>query len=244
MIRFNIKAGEGSLTTVPLGRVPGGYRLQVNYSAAVRFAGARDQEVFDGSILTGSDWVLLRDDGVAVFDAHITFKARLPGSTPEKPKFHVFDADVSGQVRLKKNGWLSPINSLRDLLVLRDDLTVVLPIQFESSLPAPDGSSDQILTAAENAPFFADLTEHQYLARGTFHLNGGSMGAADLEIASADTTLQRERDSGRLDAKQEIDRLKAQLRSSRGDEPPASNDTGAGVSGVVGSPDRTGTHGP
>jgi hypothetical protein len=208
MIEFEITTQDsGSFSTVPVGRVPGGYRLQINYNDSVTFTGTSDSghgsEKVHGKVLAGTDWVLLRDDGVAVFDAHITFKA-------DKPAPHVFDAVLSGQVDLTQVRWVAPIGSPNDVNRLEGELNVALPIQFETSVAAPEGASAEIVEAAKNRAPFADLAKHQFLAQGTFYISKGEIKSARLAIVPAAKQAKT-----LISQVAQISRLTGELKSAR-----------------------------
>ena len=184
MIHFTISAGSKALTTSPVGPVCGGYRLQVGYGPGVTFAGldSKDQPIA-GHVVTGNDWVLLRDDGVAIFDAKITFEATAPGR-------HVFDAILSGRVDLANRGWKRPIRSREDLKMLDGSFHVNLPIEFETSQKAPDWASDPIKLAGKYSDHFADLAKNQFVAGGTIEAKQGEITSASLDVLSIADTRQ------------------------------------------------------
>jgi hypothetical protein len=192
MIHFTIYAPAGSLTTVPVGRVPGGFRLQIAYSEDIKFQGqASDGRPIEGKVLAGMDWVLLRDDGVAVFDAQITFQASIP-NPGGVPSYHIFDGDLSGQVNVKSPaaGSTWPINTVADWQKLNGTAAARLPIQFETSNKPPTGASTAIQTAGDNWEMFHDLAISQFLASGTITIMSGALESAELQVASVDDHIE------------------------------------------------------
>jgi len=191
MIQFTLTAPDGSFTTTPIGRVAGGYRLQIDYKETMTFEGVsevieptgnRKTEPIRGNVVAGSDWVLLRDDGVAVFDARITFRST-------EPNGHVFDGELSGQVPLSAFGDTFPIKSPTNLKELGGPVPVSLPITFETSQPAPPGASKAIDLAATHFRVFAELARDQFLAKGTIVIKEGALLSAVLKIASVDAHI-------------------------------------------------------
>lgn len=178
MIHFMINIGSNSLTTVPIGVVTGGYRLQLTYGDGITFKGrTTNGETLIGKVVAGTDLVLLRDDGVAEFDAKITFQA-------DEPRHHTFDGELRGRVDLRSIGFSNRIRNKTDLEKLNKSLFVTLPIQFETADPnVPPGGP--FAEAAKNATPFADLARHQFLAMGQFNIERGQFRAAALTIVSA-----------------------------------------------------------
>jgi hypothetical protein len=179
MIEMTIKSTQ-PLPTAALGRVPGGYRIQVTYGPEVTFSGKTSEgEQFEGAVVTGTDWILLRDDGVAVFDGKITFRATKPG-------VHVFDADIDGRVNLKPiGGGGAPIRDAqgwKSLGASRKALKVALPIAFETTSVVPPDASRRIAEAAENGKLFVELAKHQFVARGTIEVERGQIMSLDLRV--------------------------------------------------------------
>ena len=111
----------------PSGAVPGGLSFagRLRPRSHVHRHGLQKGTPLSGKVLAGSDWVLLRDDGVAVFDTKITFSADNPGP-------HVFDAELFGQVNVKGASVAWPISTVDDWKKLDGNLGVSLPIQFET----------------------------------------------------------------------------------------------------------------
>ncbi|MDP9034903.1 MAG: hypothetical protein M3O50_08850 [Myxococcota bacterium] len=191
MIKFTMTAPAGSFTTVPVGRIPGGFRLQISYSENITFAGvATDETPIQGKVLAGADWVLLRDDGVAVFNAQITFQAQIRGAQPEQHSYHVFDAAISGRVLINAARGSWPVNSVADLKTLNGRFPATLPIQFETSNEPPAGASKAMLAAGANWQKFADLATSQFLATGEIEIVAGALQSATLAVASVDDTLR------------------------------------------------------
>jgi hypothetical protein len=69
------KAGEDLISIEP-SAVPGGRRIIVNYSKGIVRYTADPTSDQIGVVLNGGDWILVRDDGVVVFDAHFTIGKR------------------------------------------------------------------------------------------------------------------------------------------------------------------------
>jgi hypothetical protein len=196
MIYFTITAPEGSFVSSPIGRVPGGYRSQVDWAGPgqprITFKGKSGPDPanlteIEGFVVAGSDWVLMRDDGVGTFSAKITFKSTKPyrgvdAQGKAVPGDHVFDAQLTGRVNVKGLGWTSKIGKPEDLLKLKGALKVALPIQFETSGPAPDGASDEIKSAALHWETFAELAKHQFAAIGTIQVENGTISTMDLKV--------------------------------------------------------------
>jgi len=198
MIYFRITIGANHLTTVPIGVVTGGYRLQVTYGDGITFDGfTSDGDKLSGKVIAGTDLVLLRDDGVAVFDAKITFQA-------QEPKSHTFDGELRGRVDLKPIGFSNRIRNKTDLEKLDKPLFVTLPIQFETAYPnvLPGGPFAE---ASQNARPFADLARHQFLAIGQFDIDRGQIRGGELTIMSVGDLAVADRLLGQLLDKDGLD---------------------------------------
>jgi hypothetical protein len=181
---FTIEALKGQIETTICGDVPGGVRLHVTYTKGIKFSGRSGVAVPDleGEILGGSDWVLLRKDGVATFDGVVTFAAEATGGTGER---HVFDGAFSGVVDLT--------NAMTDLVPampidtqnwerLNGQLEVVLPVRFETAGPAEAWASEQFRSAAQGARPFRVLGRRQFAAVGALHIEAGRILGASLDI--------------------------------------------------------------
>jgi hypothetical protein len=179
MISFSVSAPIGTLSSTPVGRVPGGYRVQVGYDQQISFEGvdSADQAI-SGHVVAGSDWVMLRDDGVALFSAKVTFEAAAPHK-------QVFDSVLTGRVALDSVGWKGPIRSPDEWRRLNGTLRVTLPIQFETSGPPPDGASKAMQEAAAGWATFADLARHQFMASGEVTVTNGSVASMMLRVSAA-----------------------------------------------------------
>jgi hypothetical protein len=180
MISFILEAKKGDLTTIPVGRVPGGFRLQVDYGREVSFRREKTNSVpaFRGTVVEGNDWVLVRDDGVAVFDARLTLQTK-------EPLAHVFDAMMTGRILLTRFGWTKPIGEVSDLQALDGELNVTLPIVFETSIDASAGLSKAIQRAAKDASHFAALAADQFFATGQITLRQGTVESLHLTVAAS-----------------------------------------------------------
>jgi hypothetical protein len=198
MIEFTIDAPLGSLVTTPIGRVPGGFRVQIDWAgqgqADVTFAGTSRYGnppcapvLITGKIINGSDWALIRDDGVVSFDAKLTFEAEDPGKpAPAEPVKHVFDAVLSGTMYL---GSAMKIMDESQLRRIAQPLEVQLPIRFETSIAAPVGASPELVKASKHAAVFAELSRRQFVAYGTISLKDGDLFAARLQVAAIEDIL-------------------------------------------------------
>jgi hypothetical protein len=190
MTTFTIEAPQGSLTTTPIGPLPGGFRVQVEYPSTVMFIGDFGEKPdapqrFEGNVVTGLDWMFLRDDGVATFDARFTFRADRPGT-------HYFDATMSGQAdlsNLKSVGeatW-KPIADATGLAILEGPLAVTLPIAFRTSLDTSligdRKLSDDMKAAARYAKAFGDLAKGQFVANGTIVFKAGRVDSLELTVS-------------------------------------------------------------
>jgi hypothetical protein len=223
MIEFTIEAPVGSLVTWPIGRVPGGYRVQIDWAGQgqpeVTFQGISRYgdppcaaRRISGKIINGSDWALIRDDGVVTFNAKLTFEADDPD--PPAPLAdavkHVFDAVLSGTMELPKGPKITRADQVREI---EADLEVYLPIRFETSIAAPICASPELVKASKHAKVFAELSRRQFVAYGRISLKKGDECAADLKVAAIqDIIAERER----AIAERDISRQSlAQLEPSR-----------------------------
>jgi hypothetical protein len=201
MITFTIDAPTNSLTTTPVGRLPGGFRIQLDYGSLVTFSGTSSgtsssgavAKPFNGKVASGMDWIFLRDDGAAIFDAHITFQSLQPE--------HYFDAVLSGQIDITSLApgapWM-PIEAPGDWqkLAAAGDLTltVALPIAFRTSVgkAALGGRklSKAIEKATENATLFAELGRNQFVAHGGIVIAAGLIKSLRLTVVDLATYQQ------------------------------------------------------
>ena len=191
MTTFTIEAPQGSLTTTPIGPLPGGFRVQVEYPSTVKFIegdfdrGPDASPRFYGNVVTGLDWMFLRDDGVATFDARFTFRS-------SKPDTHYFDATMTGQADLSHlpsvgaATW-KPIANAKGLAILDGALEVTLPIAFRTSLDVSvigdRKLSDDMKAAAKYAKVFADLAKGQFVASGQMVFKAGRLDSLKLTVS-------------------------------------------------------------
>jgi hypothetical protein len=195
---FSILCQAGDIECgLPL-RVPGGRRLHLAYAGGRVVAkenGALPR--LNGRVLSGSDWLLLREDGVLVFDGRMTL-----GSGQDLADVD-FDSRASRAARLGDNLDAFLVNAtltgMVDLNTARQrgniprvqpagwdgltcNLSVVLPIRFGASGTRVSWAKPRYRLFAENFATYGLLVQNQFLAIGDIAFSGGLVTGVSLEI--------------------------------------------------------------
>jgi Protein of unknown function (DUF3237) len=198
------RATCSDLVCVNVGEVPGGTRLHVTYKdgeirdfvvppeaggpAPEAPTGPRPRKgaapaktdakasTKKGSIVSGSDWVLIRRDAVASFNAQLTFRLE---------EGFVFDALMSGVVDLapgKRQGAerTAVYNRWKDISYTK--LQVALPTQFEAAGPKENWIARKYKDLSAQFDRYGYLVLHQFIAIGSFTVDKGKILKADLRF--------------------------------------------------------------
>jgi hypothetical protein len=190
---FKIASTANDVATLPPQGVLGGTRLHASYSGGtVKPLGGSLVANLEGVVLSGHAWVLLREDGVAVFDVRLTLARERKdaalevfskavrqfedGKAPDPLDF-LLNANVTGLAKLPapKPGQASyPVH-------------VALPIAFEGSGPEKPYATARLRFLAANYANYKDLLVNQCMVGGTFELKAAgdkftSVGAFDLDV--------------------------------------------------------------
>jgi hypothetical protein len=175
---FTIECLPDDIKCIVTGRVPGGTRLHVTYSGGVvrpAPGGPLDHMSDHGKLLSGGDWMLIRDDKVAVFDTRMTIRTN--EAKNERERF-VFDAVLSGVVDLKQGEVEPPPDWSR----LTQELNVTLPIRFEVSGPKQDWVARRYRELAEHFHRYEILVRRPFLALGRVRVNHGQIESLILHV--------------------------------------------------------------
>lgn len=179
-------------------RVPGGRRLHLSYAGGrVLAKEGGPLPKLNGRVLSGCDWLLLREDGVLVFDGRLTlgsghdladidFDGRASRAARIGDTLDVFlvSASLSGMVdldparqrgaalRLPPAGWEGLTTSVR----------VMLPMRFGGSGPRVSWAKPRFRALAENFPTYGLLVQNQFLAIGEVTFTAGLVSAVTLDV--------------------------------------------------------------
>jgi hypothetical protein len=204
-LTINVKLGELTCSASSEAiELPGGVRIHVNYTdgeVEVMFDEPGGLKPVKGKVISGADWIFVREDAVAIFDARITLAKsardnylnvdapanyRFVKERDPDPDDFVIVAIIGGMVRLQK-AVVAPGNTFgkSNWAGYSDTIEVVLPIRFEASGPTANWASPRFRALGANYPKYARLLQNQYVARGTFTVALGAVTAVALKAFRA-----------------------------------------------------------
>jgi hypothetical protein len=179
-------------------RVPGGRRLHVSYFGGQVTAVKRGPlPNFNGCVSSGTDWVLIREDGVLVFDGRLTlgsdndlsdidFDNRAARASRRGDNLDTFlvNATLSGVVDLERAHRTAGDESGRqtawDAMSCR--VPVALPIRFEGSTSRASWAKPRFRALAESFSQFSALVRSQFVAVGDVTIHAGQIVAIELVV--------------------------------------------------------------
>jgi hypothetical protein len=167
--------------------VPGGTRLRVAYQGGEVTVG-EDSAVpnLRGQVLSGSDWILVADDGVATFDARLTLgKSRnevLPSS--DTPAEHAYKLGVNGPLDdYLINARITGVADFGTNAASFDGKhPVALPVAFEGAGPSVTWAKPLFRQRSENYDHYAFLLRHQCIAIGHVHVADRKVTRVELKV--------------------------------------------------------------
>ena len=180
--------------------VPGGFRLHVTYTGGkvkICLQGARTEAWVDGVVISGADWIQIREDGVAVFDARLTLARSTQDNTlnvdepanrnfvtgrPPTPDDFVMYAIIEGVADLGVSAGASGQLDSERWTKEGGSIPVVLPVRFEASGPAVNWGSPRFRALANNYPKYARLVRNQCIAEGDVTVRDGRVVSVYLDI--------------------------------------------------------------
>jgi Protein of unknown function (DUF3237) len=195
---LSIKCDASAIDNLPLTKVPGGYRLRVVYSGGTvkLLAGVeRSPPALDGKVLSGGDWIFIRDDGAASFDTRLTLadspqrvdlgaNRRAKNATtsrhPTPENEFVLNCSMAGTVDLARFLQSRPYTSWSGA---NGTLRVFLPTSFEASRSAPWAQA-VIRVLGEDYDRYRLLVTHQCIAKGSLEVTGGKITSLDLTVSA------------------------------------------------------------
>ncbi len=184
---FQIACGEADVGCLPGNALPEGTRLRVSFKGgSVRPVGGAERDVA-GRVLSGGDWIMLREDGLVAFDARITLAASIrdvalsvgavaeheeeKGKKAPKDDF-LFNILISGVAPGGGRGE-APADGT---------LPFVLPAIFEASRKKEPWATARLLRIAESNENYAWFTDRQCLAVGDVAFRGGRVVGAHYNV--------------------------------------------------------------
>jgi hypothetical protein len=192
---FAIECKRGSLVCHPGRRVPGGTRLHVVFEGGtVTPLPGSAVDGLSGEVLSGADWLLVRDDGVAIFDGRLTLgkSARDVVTNVDLPADKEFEegrlsteaflvnAVVSGRAELalpRENGRVN----YRDWLRFTGVIPVAVPISFEAG-QAANWAKPRFRQLGDNFKKYEILLQRQCLALGEIAVAEGQIVAVRYDV--------------------------------------------------------------
>ena len=167
--------------------VPGGTRLRVAYQGGEVTVG-EDSAVpnLRGQVLSGSDWILVADDGVATFDARLTLgKSRnevLPSS--DTPAEHAYKLGVNGPLDdYLINARITGVADFGTNAGRYDRKhPVALPVAFEGAGPPVTWAKPLFRQRSQSYEHYTFLLRHQCIAIGHVHLDHGRVTGVGLKV--------------------------------------------------------------
>ena len=195
---FSILCQAGDIECgLPL-RVAGGRRLHLAYAGG-RVVAKENGPLpkLNGRVLSGSDWLLLREDGVLVFDGRMTLgsgrdladvdfdiRASRAAQLGDSLDAFLVNATLTGMVnldtarhhvgapRIQPPGWDGLTCSVR----------VVLPIRFGASGTRVSWAKPRYRLFAENFATYGLLVQNQFIAMGDITFSNGLVTGVSLEV--------------------------------------------------------------
>ncbi len=171
---------------------PGGQRLHVSYTGGgvtLSSSGVSNVTHVVGRVLSGGDWLLIRSDDVAVFDAHFTLgkslgdvsalanlnaNFRAERDKPPPPDDFLVDVFIAGQAPL-------PVSAI-EFLSTRQTISVALPARFDAASRVETWAKPRFKELAKTAERFKHLVKTQCVARGTVTVACGKVVELNLTI--------------------------------------------------------------
>jgi uncharacterized protein DUF3237 len=179
-------------------RVPGGKRLHVSYfGGQVRAAKQGPLPSFNGCVLSGTDWVLVRDDGVLVFDGRLTlgsdndlsdidFDGRAARASRRGDNLDTFlvSATLSGVVDLDSGRGRAQADSAPPPLwdALSGVFPVALPMRFEGSTTRVSWAKPRLRALAESFTRYSPLVQNPFIAVGDVTIQTGQLVQVDFVV--------------------------------------------------------------
>lgn len=183
--------------------VPGGFRLHVTYTGGKVWICLPTQDDsgygVEGAVISGADWIQIRGDGVAVFDARLT----LAKSTQD----NVLNVDIPADRDFAKRQRAAPddfmvyaiIGGVADLgaraskdsplsatewAEYTGEIPVALPVRFEASGRTVNWGSPRFRALGANYERYQHLLRNQCVAEGTVNVKGGRVVSLQLDVYS------------------------------------------------------------
>lgn len=158
-----------------------GIRLRISYasgSGKLRYYAKEGDAPLTGVLLSGSDWALVRTDGVALFDSRVT----LSFDTEDGP--YLLDSTLSGMVDIGEHAPKGLSDSeIFDMFVRGADPSVTewyvaFAVRFEGSsgpMPGDDTSwlPKHLASSIKQFPLFRPLLRQQFSAIGAISVRPG-----------------------------------------------------------------------
>jgi hypothetical protein len=179
-------------------RVPGGRRLHVSYFGGQVIAAKHGPlPTFNGCVVSGTDWVLIREDGVLVFDGRLTlgsdndlsdidFDGRAARASRRGDNLDTFlvNATLSGVVDLERGHGTAGDESGRQPAwdTMSSRVPVALPIRFEGSTARASWAKPRFRALAESFSQFSALVRSQFLAVGDVTIHAGQIVGVELVV--------------------------------------------------------------
>ncbi len=185
---FTIQCERAGIVPLPASKVPGGTRLRVSYRDGVvkPLKGTIVPEI-RGLVLSGGDWILVREDGVALFDMRLTLgshrddvvvkvddrsRREFNAGTPPPKNDFLLNALVTG---------MAPLGG-SDGEVKDGAHPVALPVVFEGAGPLETWTKPRFRELSATYPEYAKLLAHQCLASGAITIEKGQVVGLKLDI--------------------------------------------------------------
>ncbi len=180
-------AGARQVNSAECATVAGGQRIVVTYSSGDVTGRARDEDV-KGVVLNGGDWILVRNDGLVVFDAHFTI-----GKNEHDPDIL---QDIAATVRRELNREWDKTDFLVDLFLVGQarlpdqdawekgdiDIPFTIPVRMEAATEAPPWAKARFGDLAESAKRFSAFTGNQCLAGGKLKIQSGRVISIKFDV--------------------------------------------------------------
>jgi hypothetical protein len=178
-------------------RVPGGKRLHVTYFGG-QVSAAKNGPLpgFNGCVSSGTDWVLIREDGVLVFDGRLTLgsdhdlsdidfdqRAARASSRGDNLDTFLVSASLSGIVAIgcgRGAGGAQSGPLAWESLSCR--VPVALPMRFEGSMTRVSWAKPRLRALAESFVQYSPLVQNQFLAVGDITIQAGQLVQVELVV--------------------------------------------------------------
>ncbi len=192
---LTIDIAEGQLTcTDPKEavEVPGGFRLHVTYTGGKVKIGLLEHDGsenwVDGTVISGADWIEIREDGVAVFDARLTLARSVLDNVlnvdepanrnfvrerPSTPDDFVMYAIIQGAADLGEPTGTAGLLDAEKWAKDGGSIPVAQHFRFEASGRAVNWGSPRFRMLGNNYPKYARLLRNQCIAEGDVNVTNG-----------------------------------------------------------------------